>query len=649
MAARVRHDYAAGSVVDTRLPAAPVGGDVAEAIRQRWPRYDSLSFEERGCYLDWLAGERNDPETHACYVLLYFFGLEYRFFIDGASRNEKQMLLEEVVRLFDLYRNDEHLADCLGEFIDVALLVLGSAASLEPIRSYYQGMWLPVLSWRYAIGSRISKGMPLSGELLLSWHLAESHKALRPQIVRIFDEFRVLIDLLIPEDFDYEALVDHSELRMYHSYHAASANFIIDLSKYLRGIPDSDELLDLRLYANSLVNVACEILAPYSRYLSRRPDSRGSLEAHLKIPYEFWDRIPCDAVARLRWWAEDMLDSDPSVSASALIEQAFGTKPTGRIYKKQLVVAADALARFSIGMAPDARFATRRPKVGEQVLLFCLSTPSLELDRVSDEYKKELVTVTIGSIVARADGTVSVKERSELHALVRDCNLSGDERSMLRANLMWMLFYDTRISSMRQRLKNSPEQLQTYWAEVAVAVALADGRVVPKEAQVVLSLCKAAGLNTDFYLQKLGPVTAPVVAGPGPSAPRQPGARRKVALDLNRIAALTEETREVADVLGAVFLDEEAAMQPAAEISGQLPGLDAAYAGFLQTLTGKLQWKRSDLEAVAKQYKLMTEGALEAVNDWSSDLFSELLIDDEEEYYEVNTYVVEQIAQLESV
>ena len=45
----------------------------------------------------------------------------------------------------------------------------------------------------------------------------------------------------------------------------------------------------------------------------------------------------------------------------------------------------------------------------------------------------------------------------------------------------------------------------------------------------------------------------------------------------------------------------------------------------------------------------MTEGALEAVNDWSSDLFSELLIDDEEEYYEVNTYVVEQIAQLESV
>ena len=53
-----------------------------------WPNYSTLDGWSRAAYLDWLASSRSDPHTDARYVLLYFYGLERRVFVDHAEPNE---------------------------------------------------------------------------------------------------------------------------------------------------------------------------------------------------------------------------------------------------------------------------------------------------------------------------------------------------------------------------------------------------------------------------------------------------------------------------------------------------------------------------------------------------------------------------------
>ena len=653
MGAGIKLSYAGGSLVDENLPVEFDDHDVSQVAKYSWLRYNWLSPSERGCYLDWLASDRSDPSYHASYVLLYFYGLEYRFFLEAQSKEEKQAIVAEVVRLFGIYGADARIRDHFGKFMDVAGLILGTAASMSPVQQYSKEAWMPVLGWRYVLGQRIAQRRPITSDLLLSWYLAEPQTVLWPHLEDNFEEFRALFGLLFSERFPKGIVVEPTGFTMFDSYQAASAGFRVDLSKYIGGVPDVGSRYELRSKVQILAFMAGDMLEKFSRFLRRRPDRRGSVEAHLCLPEPYWARIPCKAVKRLRGWANRVLDSGEQPLASALIEQVEGVAPGKRIYKKQFVVAADALARFAIGLAPDPRFAPRRAKAGERVMLFHLPEGGWVLDKLSDEYRTLLDILAIGSIIARADGDIVNEEYDVLQEVIDASDLPDAEWAMLAANLRWMLEVRLSITSLRQRLKNSSDETRSRVGEIAVAVALADGKVVPAEVRAVVTLCETIGLDTAAVLNKLGPVEpqGPVTVleatrlGMGFAMPSQLGVDRRVTLDMKRIAALTKETSEVADVLDAVFSEGEAELTPAVQANGGLPGLDSAYTDFLRTLTDRSRWGKIELTTLAKRYKFMAEGVLETINDWSSDQFDELLVEEEEECYELNDAVIEQVKE----
>ena len=52
-----------------------------------------MSPRSRATYLEWLASGRSDCSYNAYYMLLYFYGLECRFFLDNPSMAEKREIL----------------------------------------------------------------------------------------------------------------------------------------------------------------------------------------------------------------------------------------------------------------------------------------------------------------------------------------------------------------------------------------------------------------------------------------------------------------------------------------------------------------------------------------------------------------------------
>ena len=387
-------------------------------------------------------------------------------------------------------------------------------------------------------------------------------------------------------------------------------------------------------------------LDKYSRFLGRNPESRDSIEAHALLPERLWPLLPCAEMEDLRCWAEGIIETGGLSLVEQIIERLEGALPE-KIDKRQLTGAADALARLSIGMAPDPRFALRSPKLGEPVVLFRLPEGITALEEVSETYRNILVAIAMASFVAHADGTIAAKERSALEARIDTAELSGAERARLLANLQWMLAIPPDLALFRRRLKDAPENACHEFGQVALTMAAADGVIDPGEIKAIERLYKTIGLTTDGVYSNLHALTAgsePVTVRAAVeqardfAIPPPPEHDSKVVLDTVRVASLMADTARVSSVLGDIFRDDEPEddlEETREDSSSGFPGLDAQHAAFLGELLTRPHWDEVEFVTLAGRFRLMQAGALETLNEWSFERFGDVLIE-EYEGYELN-------------
>ena len=338
----------------------------------------------------------------------------------------------------------------------------------------------------------------------------------------------------------------------------------------------------------------------------------------------------------------------------AVVERLEGAAPES-IGKRQLTDAADALARLSVGLAPDPRFALRSPKRGEPVVLFNLPEGVTRLEAVSGKYKSLLVSVAIGSFVAQADESVSESESNALAAAInRDPDLPEGERSRLKANLRWMMAVRPDLSLLRRHLRNAPCETSHEMGQIALSIAASDGVISGREVAALERLYSAIGLKTDGIYSALhtlssadDPVTVipPAEGQPGFAIPPRPDSESTLSLDADRVAAVMTNTARVSALLSEIFQDEEPEEEPAEELGqaeNEFGGLDEKHAAFLGELISRPHWGEEEYRKLARQFRLLPDGAMETVNEWSHERFGDLLIV-EDDGYMINIEIKDEI------
>lgn len=646
--------FAGGTFIDPDLPVAKEGSDFSGAGLPYWPSYSDIDPRARATYLDWLAGGRQDRRCGPGYVFLFFFGLERRFFVDDPTVAEKWLLVDEVARLLRVYGENHSVQRYLRAFVDAARIVLArSSDDLQPCfeRSGYE---LP-LGLRVAIGRIVKVQQPLSADGLLAWYTAHPETRFRTPAMRASREFQALFGQLFDERFPGGLPVRAPKRLLRARYRAASGDFEADLDRFLGDIPDIAVTSKSLNIANELAEEATDALDKYSRFLGRNPEGRSSIEAHALLPERLWPLFPCAEMEDLRRWADTAIDAGGLSPIEQVIGQLEGALPE-KVGKRQLTGAADALARLSIGMAPDPRFALRSPKLGEPVVLFRLPEGITALEEVSEEYKGVLFAVAMGGLVAHADGAIAAKERSALEARIDASALSEAERSRLLANLRWMLVVPPDLALFRRRMTGLSEDARHELGRAALAMALADGVIDPGEIKAIERLYNVMGLTTDGVysdLHALAVRSEPVTVRPAAkqdrdfAIPPRPERDTKVALDPERLAALVAETARVSAVLGEIFLDEEAqdeSEEPPENATDRFPGLDVRHAALLHELLTHSTWTETEFAGLTAQFRLMQAGTLETLNEWSFSRFGDLLIE-EYEGYELNPEVVKELQE----
>jgi hypothetical protein len=108
-----------------------------------------------------------------------------------------------------------------------------------------------------------------------------------------------------------------------------------------------------------------------------------------------------------------------------------------------------------------------------------------------------------------------------------------------------------------------------------------------------------------------------------------------IQIDLRRLEAVKRDTDAVRKTLSGIFSEDEPEAEPdrakPTAAPSVLAGLDAGHAELVVYLAGRGEVERADFERKAKSLKLLPDGAIERINDWSFDRFDGPLLEDGEQ------------------
>ncbi len=108
-----------------------------------------------------------------------------------------------------------------------------------------------------------------------------------------------------------------------------------------------------------------------------------------------------------------------------------------------------------------------------------------------------------------------------------------------------------------------------------------------------------------------------------------PPAAKPAGPDFDRLAKIRAETESVSAMLASIFTEAEPGAEAAAYGSeSPLLGLDSEHASLLSKLVTRSEWARPEFDGVAMSLSLMSDGALEAINEWAFDRYGEALVED---------------------
>jgi peptidoglycan hydrolase-like protein with peptidoglycan-binding domain/tellurite resistance protein len=638
-------------LINPNLPVASTNPDEAGQTMPYWPSYTTISPESRLAYLQWLAGGKRAPSTYVGYVFLYFYGLERRLLLDNPGE-EAADLIVEVERLLSLYGDNHSFRGYATKLIEAAKFKFGSmTADAEPVLGRRESE-LP-LSIRVGIGRELAAGKTINADWMLAWYAASPERYLRTAATRCEQEFVALFRKRFVAKYPDGMKITAPRRRLSCSYQAASATFSVSLQGSSTDLPDIVALSAPLTALDPLVTSCMDDLAPYSRLIGRDPESRNTVRAVSLLPADM-DGDVLAPMAQLSAFLEEAARGPAATLALDTLLSKLDVKTTekGRIAKADLIMMSDALARCGFGIEPDPLSSGSALNGADKVVLF-RAPGGGKTDATKPSYLAARTLIDIGALVATADGMFSEDEVRAIESeVVRAPGLSELERMRLLAYLAFLSKNppSTRILA---RFKDQPPEKRQALAQLAVAVAAADGQLATEEVKLLEKIYRVLGLADGTLYSDLQsfaaadetlPTVAPADHGPSVAIPRPASEEQAtgIRLDPARLARTRTDTAKVSQILSEVFSDDAKVVDeisstaepandegPIAMTTGwDLSGLAAPCARLLSQLKGCDSITRTDFTSLAQKQNLLADGAIEAINDWALEKFDEPLIDE---------------------
>lgn len=662
------------ALISPRLSVPKPGRTTRADPMGYWPSYSEITPANRAIYLDWLATGRSDPDIDLGYVFLFFYGLERRLMVDlaqsalGSQAEEVQLLVAELERLLSIYGEHRSFRGYCRSLVEAAGIIHAHtpAYSFEPPRDASVYEISSVV--RLAIGQLVNEGRPIPGPWAFAWVVQDPETRLRTPSKRCPDEFRSLFLTRYEAKFGEGMTVKPNKRRLRIEYRGASASLREPIELPCGDLPDVSALSRPLKPLRALIDSVEDDLSAYSRIVGRSTEASNSPEAIASLPPELAaGRSNPEIEALFTWLAEELGDDAIAVLSARDILARWPSEKEDRLSKRELGSLTRLLASRGLGFDPDPQFGATSLKASANAAVF--RTEEGPVGAPSAAYRSTALLLHLSTMVAAADGEVAAEERSLLdHQIATSAHLTDDERRRLRAHTAVLLSQPPSTAGLKKRLEAVNEHQKEAIAEFAIAVTGADGHIDPGEIKTLEKLYRMLGMEpsraaVDIHSMKAAgewsPANAPVtVRPPAPATssytiPPDPSAASADAtegfsLDMKRVEKTLAETAVVSSLLSEIFDDEPDSAGPPVDNAPpdvqRVAGLDDRHTAILRELVGTAELSRDHFDAVCDRLGLLSDGAIEVLNDAAFETVNYPLIEGDDPL-EIDTDALEKMLE----
>jgi uncharacterized tellurite resistance protein B-like protein len=265
-------------------------------------------------------------------------------------------------------------------------------------------------------------------------------------------------------------------------------------------------------------------------------------------------------------------------------------------------------------------------------------------------------------LVAGADGRVEPEELGVFREVVQNqLSFSGTDLKRLKVLEAILVKDVSLVGKLLNRVAKAiaPDK-RLLIGQVLVKVAAADGVITKGEFRALERVFKALGIQEQTLsdlIQQVCPAIeetkiqeANLAAnGSEPLPPRTISAKTtRVGLDMAKVSAITNETKQVIALLSSVMdgeQDETAESKIVAGVDMDLvpdsavvngegrpgfEGLDATYHPIVRQLLSKNEWSANEFRNIAAGYQLMPLKIFDTINEWADEKLGDYLLEGED-------------------
>ncbi len=614
-----------------------------------WPKFISLTAKGRGAYLNWLSGNRSDPETPLGYVFIYFYGLERRITVDSIKQvvddSEFKTLFDEVLRLKTIYDGSRSFSNYSTRLLEIMCLLRPNVVSHSGLE---KSPSKDSLLFKHRLATTVNDGKPVPSELALAWIRFYPNYNLKKPARRCAYEFSQIFTHRYTKKHGDGIVIKPNKTRLKIKYYPASSS-LRGISFPQQDLPDPS---NLKGPVNKLIAIADECtteLDAYSRYLAKPDTSRTDIEAVLLLPDELSDVGSTLGLGEFKKWADEAISTK-----NGLVDlEGFWTYTKSplpaKINKKEAELIQNLAQKVGYGIAPDTRYHHAKTSVDGKLVLF--PEGHGKYFEPSKAFSEMGMALRLGAMVAAIDSQVDQTESNLLTQLIdHDTNLSPIEKRSLHAYLVWRLNTPSNVTGLKARLEALGKTEKAAVSRILVGVAMADGKIDPEEIKQLEKLYTLLGLDKALVTGDIHGMSSSKT-GLRPSNPQSENiAFAPTSFQLNEsILAIHEsETKDVQSMLGAIFMEDgpiddsdEAATETTA-VKEEL-GIDKQHYSLFESLIRKDKWSHEEVEALCRDLGLMVSGALETINDWSFEKVDTTVLEEDGDTIYVDQEIVEEI------
>lgn len=376
------------------------------------------------------------------------------------------------------------------------------------------------------------------------------------------------------------------------------------------------------------------------------------MEAFFLMPKEIRDISDNLRLSSFVNWAEKVIEDSQGIVSFSDLWAHLSDVEIDRVNKKEVELIQNVLDETGFSMAPDFRLHHARATPKGKVVIFYSGNDSFE--DVSSSFVEARIALRFGAMVAKIDGVVHEPEVDMLKRFLdSNSNLSEFEKKSLNAYLTWRLNSPVNNRNLKKQIESLSESGKQTIRQFMVRIALVSGDLSQSEIKELLKLYTNLGFERNLLIEDIHSFKAATNSPKHPFEQVQP-ASLTFSLDEKALSHHERETKDIQSILNAIFTDNEqdeevfeTSEKGALERDNDreylsVTGLDTEHHQLLKKLITQASWNRTEIELFCEGLGLMTDGAIESINDWSLEQYDEPLL----EAYDGSIYVISETVEL---